>query len=52
MEEIVEELLNTIKWIPLIERQGKWYEEYLDKINKDLKLKNKQKYESICKPKR
>lgn len=41
MEEIVKELLETIKWIPIAERQGRWYEEYLDRVNKDLKLENK-----------
>jgi hypothetical protein len=42
MEEIVEELKQTIIWIPLIERQGKWYEEYLDKVSQDLKQLNRQ----------
>jgi len=41
MKEIVVELLETIKWIPERERMGKWYEEYLDKINEDLKNKLK-----------
>jgi hypothetical protein len=41
MEEIVLELLNTIKWIPEKERQSKWYDEYLDKVNQDLKEENK-----------
>jgi len=41
MEEIAKELLETIKWIPQKERQGRWYEEYLDKINKDLKAEMK-----------
>ena len=40
MEEIANELLETIKWIPLIERQSKWYLEYLDKVNVDLKQAN------------
>lgn len=40
MEDIALELLMTIRWIPPIERQSKWYEEYLDKINKDLKNEN------------
>lgn len=39
MEEIVMELLETIKWIPERERQSKWYSDYLDKVNKDLKQK-------------
>ena len=39
MEEIVIELLETIKWIPERERQSKWYNEYLNKINIDLKAK-------------
>lgn len=39
MEEIATELLETIKWIPEYERIGKWYEEYLDKVNLDLKNK-------------
>lgn len=37
MEEIAEELLRTIKYIPEAERQSKWYSEYLDKVNSDLK---------------
>ncbi len=37
MKEIAEELLKTIKFIPEKERQSKWYLEYLDKINVDLK---------------
>ena len=37
MEEIAEELLKTIKFIPIQERQSKWYLEYLNKVNKDLK---------------
>jgi Holliday junction resolvase-like predicted endonuclease len=41
MEEIAKELLNTIKFIPIQERQSKWYKEYLDKVNKDLKDKLK-----------
>jgi len=41
MEETLNELLNTIKWIPIRERQGKWYEEYLNLIFEELKLKNK-----------
>ena len=45
MQEIIEELLDAVKWIPHRERQGKWFEEYLDKVNADLKLKN-QKYEN------
>lgn len=41
MEEITKELLDTILWIPYRERQGKWYEEYLQKVFEDLKDKNK-----------
>jgi len=37
MKEITEELLKTIKFIPPQERQSKWYKEYLDKVNIDLK---------------
>lgn len=37
MDDIVNELMNTIKWIPINERQSKWYVEYLDKVNQDLK---------------
>lgn len=37
MQDIAEELLKTIKYIPIEERQSKWYLEYLDKVNKDLK---------------
>lgn len=40
MEKIAQELIETIKWIPKIERQSKWYTEYLDKINNDLKEAN------------
>ena len=40
MEEIAEELIETIKWIPKIERQSKWYNEYLIKINNDLQKAN------------
>jgi hypothetical protein len=36
-EEIVKELLKTIQSIPIEERQSKWYLEYLDKLNIDLK---------------
>jgi hypothetical protein len=36
MKEIAEELLKTIKFIPIQERQSKWYQEYLDKLNSDL----------------
>ena len=39
MEEIAIELLETIKWIPVRERSGKWYKDYLDKVNEDLKSK-------------
>jgi hypothetical protein len=38
MEEIAKELLNTIRYIPKEERKSKWYKEYLDKVNADLKL--------------
>lgn len=37
MKEIVEELLKTVKYIPLHERNSRWYREYLDKVNNDLK---------------
>ncbi len=37
MEEIAAELLQTIRWIPENERRSKWYMEYLDKVNRDLK---------------
>lgn len=37
MEEIIKELSNTVKYIPKQERNSKWYKEYLDKINTDLK---------------
>ncbi len=37
MKEIAEELLKTIRFIPIEERQSKWYKEYLDKVNKALK---------------
>lgn len=43
MEEVAVELLETIRWIPDCERKSKWYTEYLDKVNQDLKdlqLKN------------
>ena len=38
MKELAIELLNTIKFIPLRERQTKWYKEYLDKINYELQI--------------
>jgi hypothetical protein len=38
MKEIAEELLKSIKFIPIQERNSKWYKEYLDAINKDLKM--------------
>lgn len=37
MEEIAKELLKTIQFIPIEERQSKWYIEYLEKVNNDLK---------------
>ena len=37
MKDIVLELLETVRWIPFEERQGKWYEEYLNKEAKDYK---------------
>lgn len=37
MEEIATELLMTIKWIPIKERQSNWYLDYLNKVNQDLK---------------
>lgn len=37
MEDIVIELLDTVRWIPEVEKNSKWYKEYLDKINFDLK---------------
>jgi hypothetical protein len=40
MEKIAEELIETIKWIPKIERQSKWYIEYLTKVNNDLQKAN------------
>lgn len=40
MEEIDKELLNTIKFIPVWERESKWYREYLDKVHTDLKIEN------------
>jgi hypothetical protein len=36
MEEIANELLKTIKYIPERERNSKWYKEYLEKVHKDL----------------
>ena len=33
MEEIAKELLKTIQFIPIEERQSKWYLEYLDKLS-------------------
>jgi hypothetical protein len=38
MKEIAEELLKTIRFIPIQERKSKWYQEYLDKVSKDLKI--------------
>ena len=40
MEQITEELLLTIKFIPIEERQSKWYEEYLGNIHTDLIKEN------------
>lgn len=37
MEDIAEELLKSIKFLPKEEKQSRWYKEYLDKINNDLK---------------
>lgn len=37
MEEIVRELQNTVKWLTDSDKQSKWYMEYLDKVNEDLK---------------
>lgn len=39
MEDIAIELLETIKWIPKEEKNSRWYREYLDKVNEDLKKK-------------
>lgn len=36
-EEIAKELLKTIQSIPDEEKKSKWYLEYLDKLNIDLK---------------
>lgn len=47
MEEIAKELLETIRWIPQREKQSRWYMEYLDKINKDLKGENEKVDEPI-----
>lgn len=37
MLEISEELLKSIKYIPIQERNSNWFKGYLDKINNDLK---------------
>lgn len=39
MEEIIDELAFTVRWIPEEERNSKWYSGYLDKVNIDLKEK-------------
>lgn len=41
MEEIVLELLETIKWLTPSDKQSNWYEEYIDKVAEDLKKENK-----------
>ena len=38
MEDIANELLESIKWIPANERNTRWFKEYLDKVGFDLKL--------------
>jgi FtsZ-binding cell division protein ZapB len=37
MNEIIEELLNTNKWLGDDYKNSNYYREYLDKVNKDLK---------------
>lgn len=37
MDDIVKELAKVIKWIPKKELDSKWYSEYFDKLNVDLK---------------
>jgi len=41
--EIVEELQESIKWIPEVEMNSKWFFAYLNKVNKDIK-ENLQNY--------
>jgi len=40
MEALIQELLQIVRYIPLVERQSKWYKDYLDKITNDLKIEN------------
>jgi hypothetical protein len=40
MTEIIQELLNTNKWLDKDYKNSKYYREYLDKVNNDLKLKS------------
>lgn len=37
MDEIIEELANTNKWLDDDYKNSNYYREYLDKVNKDLK---------------
>lgn len=37
MEEIAKELLETVQWLTTDDLNSKWYMEYLDKVNLDLK---------------
>ena len=38
MGEIIEELSNTNKWLGSDYKNSRYYREYLDKLNEDLKL--------------
>ena len=43
MEDIVNELLKTVKWIPDREKDSTTYNQYLDKVNEDLKEKTRKR---------
>tara|TARA_R110000782_G_scaffold112800_1_gene202774 strand:+ start:454 stop:666 length:213 start_codon:yes stop_codon:yes gene_type:complete len=45
MEEILEELINTNKWLDEEYRYSKYYKEYLDKIINE--LRNKTEFKKI-----
>jgi FtsZ-binding cell division protein ZapB len=41
MEEIIEELTLTNKWLSSEYKNSNYYREYLDKVNEDLKIATK-----------
>ena len=36
-ESLIKELLSTVKYLRDEEKRSKWFEQYLDKVNSDLK---------------